>query len=392
VAHLLQHLEVEARALLEPLRLHQLAGLHQLVEPRAQLVLDGGDGVDHALARRHVMAARVDREARDLLAHAAGERIHQRQAFDLVVEQLDAQRQLGVLGREHVDGVAAHAEGAAAEVDLVALVLHADQLSDHVALAELVAHAQRHDHLVVVGRVADAVDGADTGDDDHVATLEQALGGTQPHLLDVLVDGAVLLDEQVALRHVGLGLVVVVVADEVLDGVPREELAELAVQLRCQRLVGREHDGRAAGARDHVGHREGLARAGHAQQRLEGQTVADALHELGNGLGLVAGRGVGLQQLERRVGKTDEAAFRRRFAVGRCGGGTFWRGGRGGRHGRCRSAVRRGQSKWGSPRACGRRPGEPGRLDPRIARRLHRRQGGQPASVSQPPFHHPPQT
>jgi hypothetical protein len=50
----------------------------------------------------------------------------------------------------------------------------------------------------------------------------------------------------VALRDVGLGLVVVVVADEVLDRVVREELAELAVELRRQRLVGREHERRAA--------------------------------------------------------------------------------------------------------------------------------------------------
>jgi hypothetical protein len=185
----------------------------------AQLFLDGVDGFHHTLARRHVVAAGVDREARDLLPHAAGQRVQQLQRLDLVVEQLDAQRQLAVFGRKHVDGVAAHAEAAAAEVDLVALVLHADQLGDHVALAHLVAHAQRHHHLVIVARVADAVDGADAGHDDHVAPLQQALGGRQAHLLDVLVDRAVLLDEQVALRHVGLGLVVVVVADEVLHRV-----------------------------------------------------------------------------------------------------------------------------------------------------------------------------
>jgi hypothetical protein len=33
-----------------------------------------------------------------------------------------------------------------AEIHVVALVLHADQLGDHVALAQLVAHAQRHHH------------------------------------------------------------------------------------------------------------------------------------------------------------------------------------------------------------------------------------------------------
>jgi hypothetical protein len=119
---------------------------------------------------------------------------------------------------------------------------------------------------------------------------------------------AVLLDEQVALRHIGLGLVVVVVADEILDRVLREELAELAVQLRGQRLVGRKHDGRAAQPGDHVGHGEGLAGAGDAQQRLEHLAVAHALDQLVDRLGLVAGRRVRQEQLERRVGKADELA------------------------------------------------------------------------------------
>ena len=319
VAHLLQHLEVEARALFQPLRLDQLASLDELVQALAQFVLDGGDGVDDAFARRHVMAAGVDGEARDLLPHAAGERVQQLQALDLVVEELDAQRELAVLCGEDVDGVAAHAERAAPELDLVALVLHADQLLDDVALAHPVARAQRHHHLVIVGRVADAVDGADAGHDDDVAPLEQALGGAQPHLLDVLVDGAVLLDEQVALRHVGLGLVVVVVADEVLDRVAREELAELAVQLRRQRLVGGEDDGRAAEAGDDVGHREGLAGAGDAEQGLVGQAVGDALGELRDRRRLVAGRCEGLEQLEGRAGEGHELAHGRRAGVERRG-------------------------------------------------------------------------
>ncbi len=315
MAHLLQHLEVEARALLEPLRLDQLARLHQLVEPPAQLFLDPFDRVQHLLARRDVVAGRVDDETRHLLADPAGERVQQRERLDLVVEQLDAQRELRMLGREDVDRVAAHAERAAPELGLVAGVLHADQLRDQVALADLVAHPRDQPHLRVVLGLADAVDRAHGRHDDHVAPLEDALGGRQPHLLDVLVDRAVLLDEQVALRHVGLGLVVVVVADEVLDRVPGEELAELAVQLRRQRLVGREDDRRPAQPRDDVGHGEGLARARDAQQRLEAQAVVDAFHQLVDRDRLVARRQVRPEQLERRIGKADERALGRNVHV-----------------------------------------------------------------------------
>ena len=154
----------------------------------------------------------------------------------------------------------------------------------------LVALAQVQDHAVVLGRVADAVDRRHRRDDDAVRPLEDRLGRGQPHLLDVLVDRAVLLDVQVARRDVRLGLVVVVVADEVLDRVVREELAELGVELRGERLVRREHQRGPAGARDDVRHRVGLARAGDAEQRLERQPVAQALDQLLDRLRLVAGR------------------------------------------------------------------------------------------------------
>jgi hypothetical protein len=114
----------------------------------------------------------------------------------------------------------------------------------------------------------------------------------------VLVDRAVFLDEQIALRHVGFRLVVVVVADEVLHRILREELTELAVQLRGQRLVGRKHDGRATQAGDHVCHGEGLARARYAQQGLKGQAIAHTLHQLSDRRRLIARRHVRLEELK----------------------------------------------------------------------------------------------
>ena len=82
-----------------------------------------------------------------------------------------------------------------------------------------------------------------------------------------LIDGF-LLDIGVGARDVGLGLVVVVVGDEILDRVVGEEDLELAVELGGERLVGREDQRRALRRLDHLGHGEGLARAGDAEQHL----------------------------------------------------------------------------------------------------------------------------
>ena len=165
---------------------------------------------------------------------------------------------------------------------------------------------------MILGRVADAVDRRDRRDDHAVGTLEDRLGRRQPHLLDVLVDRRVLLDVEIARRNVRFRLVVVVVRDKVLDRVVREELAEFRIELRRQRLVRRDHHRGSPGARDDVGHRERLARARDAEQRLEGQTVGEAFDELLDGRRLVA-RGVeGLVQFVGAVWKREQGHGRER--------------------------------------------------------------------------------
>ncbi len=119
---------------------------------------------------------------------------------------------------------------------------------------------------------------------------DQRAGRGQPQAVDLLVDRGVLLDVDVPLRDVGLGLVVVVVADEVVHRVVREELLELAVELGGQRLVVREDQRRPLHGLNDVGHRERLARAGDAHQHLVLAARLRARDQRGDGLRLIAGR------------------------------------------------------------------------------------------------------
>ena len=116
-------------------------------------------------------------------------------------------------------------------------------------LAEELEHAEER------LRRAQAVDAGDRGHDDHVPPLEQRLGGAQAEAVDLLVDAGLLLDVGVGRRDVGLGLVVVVVGDEVLDGVVREEAAELLEELRRQDLVVGEDQGGPVDRLDDLGDR-----------------------------------------------------------------------------------------------------------------------------------------
>ena len=211
-------------------------------------------------------------------------------ALHLVAEQRDAPGAVLQVGREQLDRVAAHAEGAAREILVAAAVVQRHQVGQQLALRDGLAHLHAEGHGRVGLDRADAVDARHAGHDDHVVALKERARGGVAHTVDLLVHRRFLLDVGVGARHVGLGLVVVVVGDEVLDRVVGEEALELTVELRRQRLVGREDEGRALGAIDHLRHGEGLARAGDAEQHLVALMLIDALDQLGDGGRLVAPR------------------------------------------------------------------------------------------------------
>ena len=140
----------------------------------------------------------------------------------------------------------------------------------------------------------------DRRDDDRVAAREQLRGRGVAEPVDVVVPGGVLLDVEVGLRDVRLGLVVVVVGDEVLDRVLREELAELVAELRGERLVVRDHERRPLDLLDDPRHRRRLAGAGRAEQGLVALARRERARERLDRLRLVAGRRVPGRCLELR--------------------------------------------------------------------------------------------
>src|SRR5499427_5905505 len=126
-------------------------------QPLAELLLDRHERALELRRLGDVVARRVDVHAVDALEHRAAERIDARDGVDHVAEELDPERDRFLVGREHLDHVAAYAEGAAMEVVVVALVLDGDQAPDDLVAIHLLALAQLEmEPLVGVG-LADAV-------------------------------------------------------------------------------------------------------------------------------------------------------------------------------------------------------------------------------------------
>ena len=175
-------------------------------------------------------------------------------------------------------------------------------------VAPIVPAALELDHgRAVVDRCAEAVDRGDARDDDHVPPLEERTRGVVPQPVDLLVAGRVLLDVRIGPGEVGLRLEVVVVADEVLDRVLREELLELLVELGGEGLVVRHDQRRLLDGLDDLGGGERLPRARRAEQHLVAKAALDAVRQLGDRRRLVAGRLVGGVDLQVGHGTDDSS-------------------------------------------------------------------------------------
>src|SRR5881394_3931580 len=214
--------------------------LAELRQAQAQLVPDRFHRALNRRPLRHEVRRRVHRAALQLDDHVSRERIDLGDALDLVAPELDAHGLL-VVGGEDLHGIAAHPESAALEPDVVALILDRDEVREERVAAARFAFAGRDEELAIQLGITQAVDRGDAGDDDDVVTLHQARRRAQPQPLDVVVDRRVLGDIRVRRRNVGLGLVVVVVRDEELDGARRKQRLELAVELGRERLVVGQH-------------------------------------------------------------------------------------------------------------------------------------------------------
>ena len=157
VPDLLDHLEIEHRPLMKPVRLEDLPFGLELRAVPAELRLDALDRRLGPIPRRHEVRLRVDGHLVVPAKRLARERIERDQLVDLVAEELDAQRRVLVGGLD-LDDVAAYAEDAAGELVVVALVLDFDELPENLLALDPLAALERQHHPVVGFGRTEAVD------------------------------------------------------------------------------------------------------------------------------------------------------------------------------------------------------------------------------------------
>lgn len=145
----------------------------------------------------------------------AGKGVDLADPVDLIAKEFHADG--GIIGvrRENLHHVAAHAEFVTGKVDIIAVVLDFHQFFEHVVAALLHARAEGDDHIPVVDGIAQGVDARHTRNDDNVPPLGQGRGGGMAQLVDLVIDGGILLDIRVRGWDIRLRLIIIVVRDKI---------------------------------------------------------------------------------------------------------------------------------------------------------------------------------
>ena len=290
IAQLRHHLHVIFGPLADALRLHQLIVFRKIPDLFLQLLPDLPEGFIHLILGGDIMAGGIDGHVVQNPVHAAGQRVKIADPVDLISEKFHTDGVVLIIGGVNLHRVAPDPEHVALKGDVVALVADLHQTAQQLVPVPLCPHAEGHHQFRKIVRLAQTVDAGHGGHHDHVPPLQQSAGGGEAQAVDLIVGGGVLGDIGIRMGDIGLGLIVIVIADKVFHRVVGEKLLELGAQLGRQGLVVGQNQGGPLGLLDHLRHGKGLAGAGDAQQDLLLQPVLNALRQSGDGLGLVAGR------------------------------------------------------------------------------------------------------
>jgi len=228
VAHLAQHLQVVEGPHPQPFRLQKPSSALQqgrpLLHVRADRLKGGGD----FLPVRDVVFGREDRGGTLRDQGPTGDRIDLIDPLDLLIEKGDPKGRVAVGGVDLHD-LAPNPEDPRLEGEVVPLVVASGQPQEEGLPIIPLSQGETNDRLLVVSPLAQAVNAGDACHHEHVSPFQQAFRRLEPQLFDFVVDRGILLDVEILRGKIGLGLIVVVIADEVADRIIWEELSEFAV-------------------------------------------------------------------------------------------------------------------------------------------------------------------
>ena len=239
------HFQIENRTFAQALFFQQFTRRQKFLAAFLEIALDLRRRLIERRFRRHIMAVRIEFNRLKLFALFARQRIDLDHFLNLIPEHHQAPGDAFQMRGENFDRVAFDAKIAAPEGDVVALVLQIDQRGEkRLSLHLLPLHKSENHPLIGFSR-ADAVNAGHRRHDNHIVAFQQRARRRMAHAVELFIHHGFFFDIGVRARDIGFGLIVIVIADEIFDGVIREKRFHFSIQLRRQCFIGRKDQRRA---------------------------------------------------------------------------------------------------------------------------------------------------
>ena len=276
IPQLLNHLQVITHPLLNALGIQMLPALLKIHHPPGKVQANLLHSRSNTLRRSGEDSRRIDIDGSDFV-RSDGDTVH------FGAEELNAHDLVGIR-KGDIHGVSPDAEAAARQFRIVADILRLHEPLEECVHPQVVAPRDGETVAGEVLRVSQTIQATN-----HISSAaQQSRDCMEAQAVNLLIDGDILLDIRIGGRDIRLGLVVVVIGDEIPDGVMREESLHLGIELCGERLVVRENKRGPVETGDDIGDGERLARACDPHQRLCGYALPDPLNQSVNRLRLVA--------------------------------------------------------------------------------------------------------
>src|SRR3989344_8756970 len=95
--------------------------------------------------------------------------------------------------------------------------------------------------------------------------------------VDFFVNAGIFFNVSMGVGNVSFGLVVVVIADEIVNGIFGEKFSKFLIKLGGQGFIGRNYQSRFFDVGNDIGNRKSFSGTGHAQKSLMLQAIFKSL-------------------------------------------------------------------------------------------------------------------
>ncbi len=156
------------------------------------------------------------------------QRVNLRDPFHFIPPKLNPVRRLSI-SRHNLQRIAPHPEDAPPQFQVIPFILNINQVAQNGIPAVHLPSFQFHRHLSPRFRITNTINARNRRHNDNILPAHQVGRRRQPQPVNLFINICFFFDIQVMPGNISFRLVIIIIADEVGDGVFREKLFELAV-------------------------------------------------------------------------------------------------------------------------------------------------------------------